>query len=1378
MNNIESIKEDGYKEGDAIRIACGLGVKEGFIVAFLEDRIKIQPYDKSKKPISISEATITDFEEGSGPESEAESESIVPSTSLNDKLAPESSLAETAESSPINESIDSSSPKENEEADKQIQTPKFDEIGKNETSKVKQAPTISSLTGGKKMTLKSLADLATLPGVKEIREKDASNFVRETGKITKAGYSNFGFILDSKTGDELWFTFTELLDLDNTTPSSLIGQYVIYTRSRNTRGPVAIAIHKPNTVDNLVKLAKTKYEQGQKGTAYEVIYHIQSEYPDSPLANEALKSFSVKKKTTVKATAPKTMDNSAPLYKKARELHEAREYDKAVEAYKKAIESNQKAESAVKDLGMLLVSLSKKSSDSQAAEKYLGEARDLMEKYKHLLPLNSVNMSYLENFYYSIRNFTAFKQIAHQLLNTLDEKRDGPRYVFLLNKLASAYIKEGDTERARELLNKALELYPASTGASSLLSIIDAPSTKIDERIEEEIETLDSSNTDFESFNDGLSPYIAETLERYEDYAGVKEKDKGNFTKKTLSEIRAIIKTYDDKKFAGRPSDRAANLLTEGKLMQQLEPDNTFGLRSVMARYCNDMAKVRIYDGSSIDVIRFYYLESFSLEEKYSATAQQASYYLLTNICDGKKLSEEINKNPSVDSVLKLVLSGSFDPKRWESILSLFLYNKNIFVQIVSKLYENREYFNQSLEAFRYWEINAGEIASIDSYKNVWNQIRQQRLAEYRITIAKLKSLSGSNDVEELSIWLSENLLSCLRDWMCHIDEVRIQSIHKTIAPALDKYHKASGFRNKQLNCHEAENLIDQLIKEIYNLPTKLSYEGILPLLVKVLESLHESFETIVAFSKPTPIISLLRANSVVDQMVVPLQIEVSIDKDSSPINNVSLEIINSEELQTNDGEAIFTYMGLIEGGDSHIFKIPVKVSDYVIEKKAVAFDVKCTYYNGGEANITTATLALHLYNPEDFKLIPNKFAEVAESGPLSAKSEMFYGQKRYIQTVVDTIIASPSKQVIIYGQKRSGKSSVLNRVEQALTAAGAFCVQFSMGKIVRNISEVAFYYKILTEIDSALEVLREDGEIAPEFSIPSRSEFQNEDLENPLETFTKYMRQFKRACQRTDGWKDRRLVVLIDEFTYMYGAIKLKRISPTIMMQWKAITQDEKAQFSAVLVGQDVVPAFKNEPYARNAFGVITDIRLSYLEEEDARDLIVKPILIDGASRYSDKAVELIMDYTACNPYYIQIFCAYLVNFMNEKHYNSVTEADVLDVASELISGVKALDKAKFENLLSSGETDDEDDREGTFVDDAIKAYTDDQVESVLKAVARASSTKVWAPRAGIVTSLDPDMEQGILDQLYDRDVLDRKDDKLYYRIKVRLYKEWLLKH
>ena len=149
----------------------------------------------------------------------------------------------------------------------------------------------------------------------------------------------------------------------------------------------------------------------------------------------------------------------------------------------------------------------------------------------------------------------------------------------------------------------------------------------------------------------------------------------------------------------------------------------------------------------------------------------------------------------------------------------------------------------------------------------------------------------------------------------------------------------------------------------------------------------------------------------------------------------------------------------------------------------------------------------------------------------------------------------SASKQVIIYGQKRSGKSSVLNRVKQELENAGAFCVLFSMGKIVRKISEFSFYYKILKTIKDELFLLTMDGKNVPEFSIPTKNEFIAEDEENPVETFSKYMQMFKLASRKTSGWENRRLVVMIDEFTYMYGAIKMNSISNTIMLVCKALS-------------------------------------------------------------------------------------------------------------------------------------------------------------------------------------------------------------------------------
>ena len=62
MTNIDLIKED-YKVGDAIRITCELGVKEGTIIDFLEGRIKLRPFSDGK-PFYIKEENIGDWEEG------------------------------------------------------------------------------------------------------------------------------------------------------------------------------------------------------------------------------------------------------------------------------------------------------------------------------------------------------------------------------------------------------------------------------------------------------------------------------------------------------------------------------------------------------------------------------------------------------------------------------------------------------------------------------------------------------------------------------------------------------------------------------------------------------------------------------------------------------------------------------------------------------------------------------------------------------------------------------------------------------------------------------------------------------------------------------------------------------------------------------------------------------------------------------------------------------------------------------------------------------------------------------------------------------------------------------------------------------------------
>lgn len=1412
MNNIESIKED-YVIGDPIRIVCSLGIKEGYIVDFKDSRIKIRPFEEGRKPISISEDSIKDFEEATPPQK----------SSFNNKLdssnTPElvnSTSVEKEDILPNAPSISLSENKGNIEVPKQKTLDQTGEVAKhtqenNQLSKVpvsisSEEPTSSSnsflshkdeekrlLKEAKQKsknnyngsTANSLGNLASLLGVEDtitkIREEELNDVVREMGEIQNVG-SQFGFIRDFKTNTRLWFAVSELIEADKTNYTR--GEYVVYTKSKNYKGDTALCIHRPMTIKNLLIVVDNLAKNGKRMDANEVLTHIFSSHPNCQAAIEKQKEINRSHQFSTYKTAYSTGETS--LYVKAKKYSDSKNFDKAIEYYKKAIEANQKIESAIKDLGMLYIQLAKKAQTEMVASKYREEAKRLMENHRTSLDDTAGNLSYLENFYYAIKDFRNFKKIANALLANADEELEGPRHVFLLNKLASVLIREKQIDQARSLLNKAIDLYPEGTGAMKLLEILDTASPHIDE----EIESIISAN-EIEISSGRISPFIYATLEEYNEYAGVPPKaiNKGKFTKDNLEVVRKLIEQFAEKEFAGRSSDRARYLLTEGKLMLELEPENTFRLRSVMARYCNDMAKIHTYSNSTSDVIRFFYSEAFALEEKYSATAPQAAYYLLSIVFDLEKLSKEFSKRPSVDYALGLVLDGVVDMKVWNTIVTMFLYNREITANVLGKLYANSKYQKYAKNAL----YEFGEKARInnqDDFKNAWIRVIDNRKNEYKQITRSIRSFENIDDIETMSISLQNDLGAVIKPWFVKLDVDRLQQVMSVVSSSILKYHEASGFRAKELNYHEIITSLTDFMKEILEEPTKLSYEAILPLLKEIRNLVDKSFEKFVESSEPSPTVVLLRTESAAIDQIVPLQIEVSIDKDSSPINNVEIKILNANGIEMISSGENNPLRRSIEGGEKYIFKPIVKVSRQVMEQGAASIDVICEFSNGGAIKQNNSTLSLHLYNSTEYESIYNPYASVAESGPLDATSNMFYGHKDYISSIVSAIMDSASKQVIIYGQKRSGKSSVLNRVKQDLENAGAFCVLFSMGKIVRKISEYSFYYKILKTIKDELVLLTMDGKNVPEFSIPTKNEFIAEDEENPVETFSKYMQMFKFACRKTSGWENRRLVVMIDEFTYMYGAIKMNSISDTIMQQWKAVTQDPLTQFSAVLVGQDVVPAFKNEPYARNPFGVIEDLRLTYLDPADAKSLIINPILHNNESRYVGGAADLIMDYTACNPYYIQIFCASLVDYINEKKYKSITEADVTDVANRLTAGVYALDHAKFENLLNARETenDAESIEDGSEIDEAIMVYNDDDVETVLRAIAKASENKPFANRSDIKTNLDPDVEDGIIKQLYSRDVIDQKEkyqDEIshkekyrFIKIKVRLYKEWLLKH
>jgi hypothetical protein len=258
---------------------------------------------------------------------------------------------------------------------------------------------------------------------------------------------------------------------------------------------------------------------------------------------------------------------------------------------------------------------------------------------------------------------------------------------------------------------------------------------------------------------------------------------------------------------------------------------------------------------------------------------------------------------------------------------------------------------------------------------------------------------------------------------------------------------------------------------------------------------------------------------------------------------------------------------------------------------------------------------------------------------------------------------------------------------------------------------------------------------------------------------FEDTLKRCKRSFSAPLFGRTTHIVVLIDEFSYIHGQIVAKKLSTDFMKSWKALM--ERDYFSVVLAGQDVMPRFKQE--FRNEFGIFQDERVSYLQAEDAESLIVDPVRIggrNGESRYREQAVQRILELTAGSPFYIQILCNRLVEYMNRKRAKLVTDADVEHVKDELVKGVNSLGIDKFDNLISSGDTSQ----------DAVGE------QEALEALTKLATNGAGAFRH-TVSAIDENVQQTerALNDLVNREVLKRERNN-EFSIRVGLFREWLV--
>ena len=1106
------------------------------------------------------------------------------------------------------------------------------------------------------------------------------------------------------------------------------------------------------------------------------------------LTPEQPNSLSATKRPAYQKTPQQVLLKSEDLYRKAERAAQNGELESAERCYRECIKQNIRRDSAIKNLAMVLVRLER----SQEAVHLLEENR---QRVKDKQSLDNMLITVYQNASQYEKAIDLLNRSLKQVWNP--EKRWPIRW-----QIASAYIKLGDYTSAENQFRQVLALNPGNftvqrslafclskqeryEEAGEILKKIQntSPGAKTAELLEA-IEraqrtgefTLDENRIIERHFSGELSKFARFFLERCT-FEGIRaERISGGKYIGLEKDVRSDIEGLEDiakKLSTRRPRDRSNYYLSAARIYVDVgDYPNSF--YRYLCRSFASRGDAAVSENKNWDTVREWYCEALTVYDgdrsqpkRYEqdavnalvrylyATLSRAHLHLIPRSSDiiDKAVREVINDYPNTEKV-------------FDAIAYLILRSQYAADMVLNRLYHEESLRKMALGYLEGMKITIPDpIEHFDDFVRPWDELCSAKSNMANSVSSELQLLEN---FDLTTAWLEDNIRHTedIRSGLFfELDKQRVGEVKRILEIALELC-KQGRFEERERLCIQLRDYCQARLKEIEESPTRLSVEDVYPILTVIQEKVKAYLEDLYETSKPNLTIRLPVESYYVPDTNRKIEVQIVVENESgrSPAESLGLVIADDQAFFAVTEPNIKRDESL-RGGDQSILVAPLRLTSDALQSEAFSLPV-CAQYRtrtGEEEKTPVENLSIRLYSEDEFEKIENPYAAYAEGGVVG-DAKMFFGREELIRNIAHAIqeSRSGSKCVVVFGQKRSGKSSVLHHLKESLQKDSNLLILDlgNIGSIQDENSHVLLLHQILKRILTVLEFAIEDrvdkGFSSLTLLIPDDNEFYGHPA--PLQCFQDTFERLKRQVTHHEDWRGVRAVLLIDEFQYIYDRIVAGKIPESFMQNWKALLQAN--YFSAVLVGQDVMPKFKDR--FPNEFGTTQDERVTYLTQENARRLVDEPIRIggpQGASRYREHAIERILALTAGSPFYIQIICNRLVEYMNRKHAALVTEADVEHVKNDLISGINALGLDKFDNLINSGDT-------------SADAISDEDALKVLKVIADNSKTgPCHRDTIGCETHLPVDT---ILNDLVKRDVVERREQ--FYQIRVGLFKEWLI--
>ena len=283
---------------------------------------------------------------------------------------------------------------------------------------------------------------------------------------------------------------------------------------------------------------------------------------------------------------------------------------------------------------------------------------------------------------------------------------------------------------------------------------------------------------------------------------------------------------------------------------------------------------------------------------------------------------------------------------------------------------------------------------------------------------------------------------------------------------------------------------------------------------------------------------------------------------------------------------------------------------------------------------------------PTTFTPISNPYAPGL---PLRQDSPVFFGRENVFSFIQDSLDGTAAGGVlVITGQRRMGKTSLSQQLPVRLSD-NYITVYLDGQSLAIDPGLPALFYDIAFEIAQALRI-----------SPPSPASFQDR-------AGAVFEREFLPPALEAAG--PRQILLVFDEFEELEMRVASGRLDPELFPYLRHLMQHVDG-LAFIFVGTHKLETL-NPAYWSAFFNVALHRHVSFLDEQAARALIIKPVA--PHLRYDDLALDKMVRATGGYPYFLQLLCHTLVGEANRDRRNYIALAHVNQALEQVLELAEA---------------------------------------------------------------------------------------------------------